>query len=268
MINMQQQPGQQAPIPQRQPPPPPVSMPKPILPPGSVCTPGLEYLSHLNQLVIKQRVELAEALLHFETRNKYIACNNQGQNVYYLAEESGMCVRNCMDATRCFEMYVWDTQNRIVMRFLRPLRWRSTYQYCCCCCLLQEIEVQVPPDQTVGFVFEECTIFRTSYSICDRRMKPLMRVQGPWLTCSTPCATDVKFSIRSLHDIEIGVIAKEWSGLIKEAFTDADTFSVTFPVDMDVDVKACILGCAILIDYMYFENTTDTPRYRRRLNPI
>ena len=37
---------------------------------------------------------------------------------------------------------------------------------------------------------------------------------------------------------EVGKISKQWTGVMKEAFTDADNFGVNFPVDLDVKVKA------------------------------
>ena len=42
-------------------------------------------------------------------------------------------------------------------------------------------------------------------------------------------------------------------GVVKEAFTDADNFSLTFPIDLDVKVKATLLGAVFLIDFMFFE---------------
>ena len=44
-----------------------------------------------------------------------------------------------------------------------------------------------------------------------------------------------------------GQIRKQWSGVVKEAFTDADNFGVTFPMDLDVKVKATMLGAVFLI---------------------
>ena len=35
------------------------------------CPPGLEYLLHVDQLLVKQTVELFEAFTGFETANKY-----------------------------------------------------------------------------------------------------------------------------------------------------------------------------------------------------
>ena len=46
---------------------------------------------------------------------------------------------------------------------------------------------------------------------------------------------------------QVGEIRKQWSGLVKEAFTDADNFGVTFPTDLDVSIKGTLLGAVFLI---------------------
>lgn len=45
------------------------------------CPPGLEYLSMLDQLLIKQKVNLAQVLVGFEQNNKFIVKNSLGQDV-------------------------------------------------------------------------------------------------------------------------------------------------------------------------------------------
>jgi len=45
----------------------------------------------------------------------------------------------------------------------------------------------------------------------------------------------------------VGMITKQWGGFIKENFTDADTFGVQFPVDLDIKVKALLIGASLLI---------------------
>ena len=46
---------------------------------------------------------------------------------------------------------------------------------------------------------------------------------------------------------QVGRISKQWSGLVKEMFTDADNFGVVFPMDLDVKVKATTLAATFLI---------------------
>lgn len=45
----------------------------------------------------------------------------------------------------------------------------------------------------------------------------------------------------------IGRISKQWSGLLKEVFTDTDNFGINFPLDMDVKMKAVLMGACFLI---------------------
>ncbi|KAL1437204.1 hypothetical protein MTO96_049186 [Rhipicephalus appendiculatus] len=53
------------------------------------CAPGLEFLIPLDQVIIQQQVELAEAILGIETSNRYVAKNATGQFLYNLKEDSG-----------------------------------------------------------------------------------------------------------------------------------------------------------------------------------
>ena len=36
--------------------------------------------------------------------------------------------------------------------------------------------------------------------------------------------------------LQVGMITKQWTGILKEAFTDADNFGINFPLDLDVKV--------------------------------
>ncbi len=51
----------------------------------------------------------------------------------------------------------------------------------------------------------------------------------------------------------MGKISKQWSGVLREAFTDSDNFGISFPMNLDVKMKATLLGALFLIDFMFFE---------------
>ena len=46
---------------------------------------------------------------------------------------------------------------------------------------------------------------------------------------------------------KIGKVSKQWSGLAREVFTDADNFGITFPMDLDVKCKLTLLAAVFLI---------------------
>lgn len=53
--------------------------------------------------------------------------------------------------------------------------------------------------------------------------------------------------IVDLSGNEIGKLSKKWSGLAREYFTDSDNFGITFPMDLDVRMKATLIGACMLI---------------------
>lgn len=53
----------------------------------------------------------------------------------------------------------------------------------------------------------------------------------------------------------VGRISKQWTGFLKEAVTDADNFGITFPMDLDVKMKAVMIGACFLIVSLSFANT-------------
>ena len=50
---------------------------------------------------------------------------------------------------------------------------------------------------------------------------------------------------------KVGKIVREWSSIVQLVKTDADSFSADFPIDLDVNIKATILGAMFLIDSLF-----------------
>ncbi|XP_076650913.1 phospholipid scramblase 2 isoform X2 [Halictus rubicundus] len=220
------------------------------LPPNTNCPPGLEYLMALDHLFVHQKVELLEAFVGFETKNKYSVVNIRGEPVYYVAEESGICARLCLGTHRSCEFQVIDSARREVLRMVRPYRCDS----CCCPCCLQELEVY-SGDTFLGSVSQDWSFWRPSFSIRNASGDTVLTIKGPWFRCFVEVTYKVK-SADGQHTV--GVIKKEWSGFGREFFTDADNFGISFPIDLDVKIKAVLLGACLLIDFMYFEHSQQT----------
>eukprot|EP00794_Sanderia_malayensis_P002857 gene2857-3303_t len=223
-------------------------MPIPQAPPG--CPPGLEYLCQIDQLLVKQQVELLEAFTGFETNNKYKVQNSMGQQVYFAAEDTECCTRMCCGASRPFDIKILDNSQREVIHLNRPLRCTS----CLFPCFLQELEVTSPPGTPVGYVAQKWSLCAPKFEIQDANHTPVLLIEGP--ICTFNMCGDVEFDVTALDGVtKVGKISKQWSGLIKESFTDADNFGITFPMDLDVKMKAVMLGACFLIDFMFFEQS-------------
>lgn len=217
------------------------------------CPPGLEYLTMIDQLIIKQKKEMLEAITAvmgagFETSNKYKIKNVLGQNIYKAKEDTDCCTRNICGPARPFDMVILDNAEREVLHLNRPLRCDS----CCFPCCLQELEVSAPPGDVIGYVKQTWSCMKPKFDIMDADGNVALIIEGPW--CTFSCGGDVEFKVLTPDgETEVGKISKQWSGLLKEAFTDADNFGISFPMDLDVRCKATLIGAVFLIDYMFFE---------------
>lgn len=228
----------------------PMWMPTPVTPPN--CPPGLEYLAQIDQILIHQQVELLEVLTGFETNNKYEIKNALGQRVYFAAEENDCCTRTFCGPARSFVISVIDNTGREVMKLHRPYRCSA----CCFPCCLQELEVEAPPGTTVGYVIQNWHPCLPKFTVQNEKKEGVLKIIGPCVPCS--CCGDVNFEVKSLDESQdVGRISKQWSGFVKEAFTDADNFGIQFPMDLDVKIKAVLLSACFLIDFMFFEHKQD-----------
>ncbi|XP_008846771.1 phospholipid scramblase 1-like [Nannospalax galili] len=216
---------------------------------SSKLPPGLEYLNQIDHILIHQQFELVEAVTGFETSNQYKIRNKFGQKVYYAIEDSNFCIRHCCGHCRSFSMKILDNTGQEVITLKRPLRCSS----CCSPCCLQKIEVQAPPGVPVGYVVQNWHPCLPKFTVQNEKKEDVLKITGPCIECS--CSGEIDFEIKSLDEqIVIGRISKHWSGFLKEVFTDVDNFGIQFPLDLDVKIKAVILGACFLIDFMFFES--------------
>ena len=95
-------------------------MPRPELIPG--VPPGLEYLTMIDELKVKQMVTMLEAFTGWEQNNKYVVSNAASQQVFYAAESTDTCMRICCGAQRSFEMHILDNLGQKVMIMRREFK--------------------------------------------------------------------------------------------------------------------------------------------------
>ena len=159
------QPGDPPPVQPGYPPPgqypPPVTQqpggyqPPPQAAPGQYeavnCPPGLQYLTQVDQLLIKQKADLAKAFYGCESENEYKIKNSAGQEIYKAKEDTDCCTRQCYGPSRAFDMEITDNAGNEVMHLYRPQRCESCFFPCC----MQMIEVSSPPGTVIGTVEQE-----------------------------------------------------------------------------------------------------------------
>uniref|UniRef100_A0A671T7A8 Phospholipid scramblase n=1 Tax=Sinocyclocheilus anshuiensis TaxID=1608454 RepID=A0A671T7A8_9TELE len=191
----------------------------------------------IDQILIHQKIEL---LTGFETNNQYEIKNSIGQEIYHAKEDSDCFIRNLFGPAHGFKMHIKDNMDQEVIQLHRPMR-----------CFLQEIEVQAPPGVIIGYVKQEWS-FLPKFTILGPNNEVLLKIQGPFLPFK--CCGDIDFEVKgNIGEQSVGRITKQRSGLLKKCISDASNFCIQFPLDMDVKMKAVLLGACLFIDIMFFD---------------
>ena len=197
----------------------------------------MEKLKDVDGLVVQQKKEWGEILTGFETRNRYAVSDARGAQLYLAAEESGnFLIRQFLKSLRPFTVRVVTPDGQDVLCLQRPFRF-----------YFHRLDVFDASGQLLGSVEKRFSLLRRIYSVQDAAGNERFQLFGPILHPWT-------FEIRCQEE-PIGKITKKWSGLAKEAFTDADNFGVTFPADLPVELKGVFLGAVFLVDFVHFEKT-------------
>ena len=197
----------------------------------------MQALSPVEALVVSQRKEWGEILSGFETRNKYVVLDADGNELYLAAEHAGSwLVRVFLKALRPFEMSVVRRDSEVVLRLSRPFRF-----------YFHEIAVHDAGGGLLGTIKKRFSILRRQYAVLDAEGQQTFELFGPVFHPWT-------FLIKQ-GGVEVGRITKKWSGLAKEAFTDADNFGVDLSNITDPNLKALAFAATVLIDVVHFERS-------------
>jgi uncharacterized protein YxjI len=198
----------------------------------------LAVVQRSREVTIVQRRELAE-LFGFETRNKY-AIEADGVQIGYAAEQgrSGWAILGRLLAGhwRRFEVHFFDPARQLALRAVHPFRF-----------FFQRLEVSRADGRLLGIVQQRLSLLSKRFDVLDASGQLL-------LTVSSPVWRPWTFSFEH-QGRDVARVEKKWSGLLREAFTDADRFRVQFSSsELGADERALVLAAAVFIDVQYFEH--------------
>jgi len=198
----------------------------------------LQTLATSSGVSIKQKFEALE-LFGFETRNRYQIYNDDGGIIGYCAEAKlgfgDMLLRQFLGHWRTFDIIGTDIHQQKIFRAHHPFRW-----------LFNRLDIYGAGDRSVGSLQQRFAWFHKKFDFLDTQNRVVMTMTSPiWKFWRFPVERNGK---------NIALIAKKWSGLGKEMFTDADNFKITFiDQSLTLDQKLLVLLSGVFIDIIYFE---------------
>lgn len=195
-----------------------------------------QVLANTHGLRVQQQKEWGEIITGWETRNRYEITDSSGQTLFFAGEVDGSWfARAFLKAKRPFTLEVKDTLGMTALTVRRPWTW-----------FFSRADIFDGNGVQLGTIQQRFAIFQRRYTLLDARGGEIGELHGPFFKPWT-------FKIR-VSGAECGKISKKWSGLLKEAFSDADNFGVEFGPQIGPDLRTICLGATFLIDFVHFEN--------------
>uniref|UniRef100_A0A1A9UH90 Phospholipid scramblase n=1 Tax=Glossina austeni TaxID=7395 RepID=A0A1A9UH90_GLOAU len=200
---------------------------------------ALAFIGKAKKIYIERLIGLFEAIAKFETATKYEILNERHEIIYYGFDMSSWAYSNTL-------VVVDLNEQKEIFRMERPFRLKN---WCLPCCL-QKLIIFYPNGCLIGVVEQKWSLIRTAFRIRSGDGDIVMRVRGPFFTCS--CRGDIVFQIDTLQGQKTAEIRKQWPGGVPDdenaqAIFDAEVCGIVFEIPLSVHEKLLILGAAFLI---------------------
>lgn len=194
------------------------------------------------ELRMRQMRELAEILIGWETKNRYEVCDPTGRVAVYVGETGdgwgSALVRNFWPFYKA-RLECMTLGGTVALAVERP--WTF---------LLARANVEAWDGRPLATIQQRFSFFGRRFDVLTPAGAVIATVEGPLFRPWT-------FRIMQ-RGVEVAVVRKRWSGLLQEAFTDADTFTLEFKPDCtDARLRQMVLAVALLVDLTYFDNRSN-----------
>ncbi|XP_071999187.1 phospholipid scramblase 2-like isoform X2 [Engystomops pustulosus] len=194
--------------------------------PGS--SQGLDYLTQEYHMMVQLKPKYCLACRSVE----YEVKNSMGQEVYNVTEDYYcICLNFCIDEhfTRSFT----DSTGNVVMKVYKPFHFSFLP------CHNPKVEVRTPSGEAMAYIESGSTACKLTFTILNEKGDEELKITS---TTSISFSTKKCFKITSIKDkTEVGSLI-----MCGSLFRPILNFDVHFSVDLDVKMKAAILGTCLL----------------------
>jgi len=204
---------------------------------------GLESLDLIDSVFVRQQIEVLEIVSGIHMPNIYDIFNVHGELIFRAIEHSNPNLVAISGARRDFNIIIYDTWGRQVLSLNRP--W-SLFNN-------ESLTVCSPPGNKIGTV-DPRGMCNTEFLLRNATGEIVLKIEG--LGGGGACFNwgTINFRILSVNSLTtVGNITKQSAGFVQESISSADNFVISFPKDLDICVKATLVGACVLLDFMYFE---------------
>ena len=196
------------------------------------------------ELFVCQKKELSEVFLGIETSNHYTILSADKQQLGTIQEtDSGfwaLVKRQFFRTHRPLSVEVADNSGQILFLLRRKFFF-----------FFSDLKVTTKEGLVVGSIKRRFSLFYKSYDLRDQLGQTFARIKSPFWRLWT-------FPVKDLNNHQVADISKKWAGLVKEAFTDADTFRVNFgSLQWHPQWRGVLFCAAISIDMDFFEDNAN-----------
>ena len=198
---------------------------------------GLESLNQLDQLLVKQDMGISGRSGNAFS-NRYTVQNLSGQECYQAVEESELLPRIFCHWGRSFKIHIKDRTGRSVIEIDKSF---NNIYLACFPSHRFKMTIKAPlTGEILGFVKQErlCAYKGPLYSVYDKENNLIFTIRSPKFFSS-------EFAINDSNGIKCGSITGT-------RLSNPD-FILSFPLDLDVQLKATLLGVVFMIDCMFYQ---------------
>ena len=233
----------------------------------------LTELGQSSGAIIRQQVELLEAITGCESQNRYHVFLESPMGLKYAfkcSERSGSCVRCCLaPSCRPLEMIIRHvvSVDQLNNDFAKIFINVNKPCMCTCCCLCRPVmEVHLADNQEyLGKIREPCTCCDYDLEIYDAAGYLKYNIIGDCCQVGFCCGgmakklASIRFDIKE-NNSTVGNITK-LSSNVGEFFTKADSYHVSFPQNATPKEKMLLIIAGLMLDYQYFESEDESSQH-------
>lgn len=185
-------------------------------------------------LLARDGVGIHQRRKFLELRNEYTLVDAEGRTIGTATQERqsflALLVRifSALDVALPMTLEVRGTDDQVQLVLHKPwFTWR--------------VEVSAPATGVIGTIRKQIRVGKARFSLAGPTGEVLGEVRArDWR------ARD--FSVHDAVDSEVARVTKEWRGLLTEAFSDADSYAVTFQSQLGHPLRALAFASALAVD--------------------